>query len=305
MGPMIKINLPQSASASKLPITYRLISQDLYQVPSPGLNSSSNHNNLSSKRSSRHVWRETLQLQGRVLHELRLTRRAANAAQRHIVEYEDLLRGPTVFVEDDEVAVAPASMKSFNVHIEAPRSAILTALCEYETCHAGGEDVPNRLVLWVDASVRSPSNGRIGIAVVHKLSRRSERWITKGYGLSRRMSTDAAEALAITQALQNALCMPDDMLAPGATVVVYSDSEHCLSRILHRPAREMNDCDAVLRRATSRIGRLRRRGFEVHLHYVPSHQHVPGNMLADQVAKYASRRQPCQRTRDKGKRVSQ
>ena len=200
---------------------------------------------------------------------------------------ETFLSGPTVGAEDSDIAsIFSRPVAVYNLNCP---TAVSTALDEYTNCHVRGEVVPNRLVFWVDASVRKRKEGGIGISVVHKVGPDTKDLITKGYTVNQKMTTNSAERLAIAQALQDALCISDDLLRPEATVVDYSDSKYCLRRILDFHASEGKVRHPVVKMTMTKAGGLMYRGVDVHFRWVPSHQHVSGDALADKVARLASR----------------
>ena len=142
----------------------------------------------------------------------------------------------------------------------------------------------------VDAAV-SRDDGLTGIAVVYKTHRHywASEWTATGYRIYEALDQVDAEAWAIWQALQvtlvkvrtdRAKVKPED---PCCLAVVYSDCKSALQWI--------DSGYTIGRRVVQKIialsSELRQLGVDVHLHWVPGHRGVPGNELADLVAKRA------------------
>lgn len=239
-----------------------------------------------NKKSSRFLWRATPQLRARVWHELEMARRAARLAKNRIVPFQDIPYGPTTGALDGGTVNKSVSPFPGNVYIQDPVAAVLFALSEYETCR--GVNAAKRLTFWVDASVWDGlEKGTVGIAVVHKDSRDPKDWITQGYTIPEILPVDCAECLAIAQALHNALDLMDRTPTPGSAVVVFSDSRSALTSILNFDLGSREFGHAIIETILIKARELSRRGVRVFLHWVPSHQHVPGNELADWVARLA------------------
>ena len=241
---------------------------------------------LMNKRRSRFVWQATPQLQARVQHELDAARIAVRLARTHIVPFRGIPYGPIAGARDCGAKSMSVSLFPGNVYIQEPVAAVSFALDEYETCRV---DAANRLTFWVDASVRKGNDGSVGLAVVHKGSRDAKDWITKGYIFHKFLPSDQAECLAIAQALHDALDMVDGRPTLGSAVVVYSDSHSALMNILNFDIEDRKFGYAIIEIVMMKARELRHRGVRVFLHWVPSHQHVPGNELADWVAGLASK----------------
>ncbi|KAF6222616.1 hypothetical protein HO133_000663 [Letharia lupina] len=152
---------------------------------------------------------------------------------------------------------------------------------------------PGRHSFHVDAAVSS-DNGLTGIAVVHKTHRQywASLWTAKGYRIREALDQEDAETWAIWQALQvtlekvhadRAQVKPQD---PCSLAVVYSDCAVALVKI----GKGRSDGRKVVQKIIDQSMELQRLGVEVQLHWVPGHVNIPGNELADLVAKKA--RQP-------------
>ena len=239
-----------------------------------------------TKRSSRSLWKANAQLRARVSHELSMARIALRLATTYIIPFRGIPYGPTTSVQEGGTNDKSGTTFPGNVYIQEPIAAVSFALDEYETCRV---DAANRLTFWVDASVRKGKDRVVGIAVVHKGSRNSKDWIPQGYSMHENLPINHAECLAIAQALHNALYLMDELPKPGSAVVVYSDSQYALGRILNFDVRNRGFGYAIVEMIMNKARELRRRGMRVFLHWVPSHQHVPGNELADWVARLASK----------------
>lgn len=239
-----------------------------------------------NKKSSRFLWKATPELYARVWGELKMARIAARLAKSRIVPFNPIPYGPTTGAQEGGTVNKSVSPFPGNVYIQDPVAAVLFALGEYETCR--GANPANRLTFWVDASVwDGKKRGAVGIAVVHKGSRDLKGWITQGYTIHKKLPVDCAESLAIAQALHNALDLVDRTPTPGSAVVVFSDSRCALASILNFGLGSREFGYAIIETILVKARELRRRGVRVFLHWVPSHQHVPGNELADWVARLA------------------
>lgn len=239
-----------------------------------------------NKKSSRFLWKATPELHARVWGELKMARIAARLAKSRIVPFNPIPYGPTTGAQEGGTVNKSVSPFPGNVYIQDPVAAVLFALGEYETCR--GANAANRLTFWVDASVwDGETRGAVGIAVVHKGSRDLKDWIAQGYTIHKKLPVDCAESLAIAQALHNALDLEDSTPTPGSAVVVFSDSRSALASILNFGLESREFGYAIIETILIKARELRRRGVRVFLHWVPSHQHVPGNELADWVARLA------------------
>ena len=151
---------------------------------------------------------------------------------------------------------------------------------------------PGRHSYHVDAAV-SFKNDLTGLAVVHKEHRKNwaSPWVTRGFQLNRALDQTDAEVWAIWQALEMVLkkffrergYSGQD---PCSTAVIYSDCQPALERIANGKGGD----EKIVRRIVNRSIGLRQMGVEIQLHWVPGRRNVPGNELADLVAKRA--RQP-------------
>lgn len=152
---------------------------------------------------------------------------------------------------------------------------------------------PGRYSFHVDAAV-SRAEGITGIAVVHKTHRQywASLWTAKGYRIFETLDQNDAETWAIWQALQLTLEKVHADRAnpkqqdPCSVAVVYSDCAGALQGIRNGSS----DGKKVVRKIIAQSMELQQFGVEVHLHWVPGHRNIPGNELADLVAKKA--RQP-------------
>ena len=152
---------------------------------------------------------------------------------------------------------------------------------------------PGRHSFHVDAAV-SRGDEMTGIAVVQKKDRRNwaSEWTAKGYRIHEARDQWDAEVWAIWQALQTVLdkvhadraqVKPQD---PCSLAVVYSDCKTALRWIGNGSPKG----GKVVQKVIAQSIQLQRLGVDVHLHWVPGHRDIPGNELADLVAKKA--RQP-------------
>ena len=204
---------------------------------------------------------------------------------------EDSAYEQGVTTQDDEIGAETEATKAEAfaglVIIQDRLSAMNQALADHDE-HRTRRKVPGRLSFHVDASVSR--YGTTGIAVVHKKHRQdwASLWTAKGYRILETLDSRDAEAWAIWQALQITL---EKAYANRAEVkprdscslaVVYSDCAGALRRINGE-----SDGGKVVRKIIRQSIELQRLGVEVHLHWVPGHRNIPGNELADRVAKKA------------------
>ena len=279
-----------SASSFEQPQAVVTTKQNQKFAPSAHSNATVDERMLLNKQTSRNIWKATPELYARTLRELGNISMALNLAKRHIVPFRDIPCEPDVCLEDGGDANKVSLFGPLRAFIEDCSTAVSVALDEYKPRQISGESASKRFVFWVDASIRERKLGGVGISVVHKVARDSDDWITQGYIVNRRMTIFYAEALAIVQALHNASCMSDSLLEPGTTVVVYSDCKFFLRRTIAFDESNGEDAHFLVGTTRRKAEELRRRGISVELHWVPSHQHVPGNVLADKVARLASKK---------------
>lgn len=144
-----------------------------------------------------------------------------------------------------------------------------------------------RYSYFVDASI-SKKRRLTGLAMVYKTDQDGEEppWTTQGFQIKAILDSTQAETWAIWQALSNvrqkvqADCAESE--EPSCAVaVIYSDCAGALQRM------EKNDVThhGVTKMVVEESIELRRLGVYVCLHWVPGHRGVPGNELADRVAK--------------------
>ena len=145
---------------------------------------------------------------------------------------------------------------------------------------------------YVDAAVSSQYE-LTGLAVVCKTHRdyESSPWAVQGFQINQALGSTDAEIWVILQAMRNVRQQVQaDRRELGqdicAVTVIYSD---CLSA-LERIEKVSLSHQGVTKMAIKESIELRRLGVDVQIHWVPGHRSVPGNELADRVAKIA--RQP-------------
>ena len=151
---------------------------------------------------------------------------------------------------------------------------------------------PGRYSFHVDAAVWR-HDGCTGIAVVYKTHRQywDSEWIATGYRIDEALGATEAEAWAIWQALQVTLekIRADRIIlkpqGPCSIVAIYSDCQAALMWIGNGYSYDRK----VVRKIAAQSIELQQLGVDVHLHWCPGHRGVPGNELADLVAKRAWR----------------
>ncbi|GAD92627.1 predicted protein [Paecilomyces variotii No. 5] len=171
--------------------------------------------------------------------------------------------------------------------------ALSYALSEYKL----RSRIPNRMVYWVNGSVaRRPGRNHVpGIAVVSKSKDEGcpFLWKIQGYRIHKKMGCLDIELLAILQALQIAFDESDETRSEGIygeqqTLVIYSGCQEALDMILHHLTRARRDTtNMLLEWIVDLTDALRDFYGSVELHWVPGHRDVPGNYLAEYVARRA------------------
>ena len=165
------------------------------------------------------------------------------------------------------------------------------ALDEYN----GRRKLPGRMTFWVDGS-RS-HNGVSGTAVVFRANPRvvGSKWTVRAYTVLEfdRLGTIHTEALAIMHALRIALAEAvrnDGTDAKASEVVIFSDCTTALRAI--ESFTDEGQCwgKSLLARIATLVNELGILETKVQLHWVPAHKDIPGNYLADALAKRAARR---------------
>ena len=161
-----------------------------------------------------------------------------------------------------------------------------------------------RTTFWADASC--PANGvgddarESGLGVVYRalvMPRGSDEWITEGYRIPAPVDVTVAETLAVLGALLIAVKRfrtRNGVLEKEQTVLIFSDCKDALVHIQHFESGK--SCvnrggvpDEIVYKILTNTQQLSDEGVKVELHWVPGHKGVPGNELADEVAKYAAR----------------
>ena len=172
-------------------------------------------------------------------------------------------------------------------HLEAMEYA----LDEYN----GRRKIPGRMAFWVDGS-RSP-NGVSGTAVAFRAKPRlvGSKWTVRAYTVLEfdRLGTTHTEALAIMHALRIALVEAvrnDGTDAKASDVVIFSDCAPALHALEHFTNEGQCWGRSLLARIATLANELSILDIKVQLHWVPAHKGIPGNYLADFLAKRAARR---------------
>ena len=202
--------------------------------------------------------------------------------------YATNLVSPSEQIIVDQGVTSFAGQITVRPHLEAMEYA----LDEYN----GRRKIPGRMTFWVDGSV-SP-RGVSGTAVAFRANSRAvgSKWIVRAYTVLEfeRLGTIHAEALAIMHALRIALANAinnDGTSAKASDVVIFSDCMSALQRI--EDFTDEGHCwgKPLLGRIMFLANELRKVNVKLQLHWVPAHKGIPGNYLADVLAKRATRRQ--------------
>ena len=192
-------------------------------------------------------------------------------------EQDIIDRGITRFV--GQIIIRP--------HLEAMEYA----LDEYN----GRRKLPGRTAFWVDGS-RSP-NGVSGTAVAFRANPRlvGSKWTVRAYTVLEfdRLGTTHTEALAIMHALRVALAEAvrnDGTDAKVSDVVIFSDCATALHILKDFTLEDQCWGRSLLARIATLVNELSILEVKVQLHWVPAHKGIPGNYLADSLAKRAARK---------------
>ena len=197
----------------------------------------------------------------------------------------------TVCPSEQDVIDRGVTRFAGQITIRPHLEAMEYALDEYN----GRRKIPGRMAFWVDGS-RSP-NGVSGTAVAFRANPRQvgSKWIVRAYTVMEfdRLGTTHTEALAIMHALRIALAEAvrnDGTDAKASSVVIFSDCATAL-HILEDFTNE-GQCwgRSLLARIATLANELSILDVKVQLHWVPAHKGIPGNYLADFLAKRAARR---------------
>ncbi len=244
--------------------------------------------------------------QARIKREMARARKAANDTQNYsnyslfgsnndalieelkIPSYAFKLVSPSEQDIIDQGVTCFAGSITIRPHLEAMEFA----LDEYN----GRRKIPGRMSFWVDASL-SP-RGVSGTAVVFRANPRvvGSKWVVRAYTILEfdRLGTIHTEALAIMHALRIALAkaiLNDGTDAKASDVVIFSDSMSALHRIESFAQEGRCWGRPLLGRIATLANELTNLGVNVQLHWVPAHKSIPGNYLADVLAKRATRRE--------------
>ena len=172
-------------------------------------------------------------------------------------------------------------------HLEAMEYA----LDEYN----GRRKIAGRMAFWVDGS-RSP-NGVSATAVAFRTNPRlvGSKWTVRAYTVLEfdRLGTTHTEALAIMHALRIALAEAvrnDGTDSKACHVVIFSDCATALQMLADFKNEDQCWGRSLLARIATLANELSILDVKVQLHWVPAHKGIPGNYIADFLAKRASRR---------------
>ncbi|KAL8910335.1 MAG: hypothetical protein Q9171_004379 [Xanthocarpia ochracea] len=150
---------------------------------------------------------------------------------------------------------------------------------------------PGRHSYHVGAAL-SDKHDRTGLAVVFKTHRQdwASSWTAKGYQIKKQLDRTDAGTWAIWQALELVLEKTygdsgyEEPSDPCFLAVIYSDCQSALRRI----GNLIRGGGIVAQRIRNQTEELQELGVNVELHWCPGHRRVPGNSLADRLAKEAT-----------------
>ncbi|CEL02874.1 hypothetical protein ASPCAL04037 [Aspergillus calidoustus] len=122
-----------------------------------------------------------------------------------------------------------------------------------------------------------------GAAVVYEDKSAPTGWYERGFGLQGVVRSGEAEMYGVDQALQLALdaLSPED---PRKKVSLLTDSQEALRMIKKQLTSKTAKFSKVTEAAASKTVKLRERGIQLELRWVPGHTKLPGNMVADRCA---------------------
>ena len=197
----------------------------------------------------------------------------------------------TVCPSEQDVTDRGIARFTGQITIRPHLEAMEYALDEYN----GRRKIPGRMTFWVDGS-RSPT-GVSATAVAFRENPRlvGSKWTVRAYTVLEfdRLGTTHTEALAIMHALRIALAEAvrnDGTDAKASVVCIFSDCATAL-HILDEFTNEAQCWGrSLLARIATLANELRILDVKVQLHWVPAHKGIPGNYLADFLAKRAARR---------------
>ncbi|KAI0010666.1 hypothetical protein F4779DRAFT_280119 [Xylariaceae sp. FL0662B] len=197
--------------------------------------------------------------------------------------------------EDEEVERVPNSdIGSVRFVIRERRKArdygIKVAQVDYEV------PGPPYLVFFADGSYSKGGTTFAGAGVTYRRSQdKCDTWVELAHGIVGAHNANDAEILAIGVALENALeevlSFESEPVQQGQrrlpAIIILSDSRHCFSSISSLIDKNLPSVKPSNRFVSLILGRLRilgELGVQVIFHWVPGHDDVPGNCVADKLA---------------------
>ena len=174
------------------------------------------------------------------------------------------------------------SFFSKNVKIEHKISATRRAVDEHQLSNE------RRHAYYCDASVVNMTK-RTAVAVAWKqtvVAGEPQRWVAKGFRVTQFILSEEAEAFAIVQALKIAIERTKDNGGFRTATIIYSDCTSVLGHLQGFPSvrqRFASNIYKIVELANS----LRNNAVDLSFCWVPGHIAIPGNTLADTVAKAA------------------
>ncbi len=135
------------------------------------------------------------------------------------------------------------------------------------------------LTFWCDGS--KLNHGGTGAAVVWKLE---NSWLMQKVTLGKNKEIFDAEMWGVSEAVKVAeqSCLRSLHLS---VISIFCDSQHVINRL------KVMDCkagQALKAQIYQKVERLIQQGYEISLHWVPSHSKVEGNEMADKAAREAA-----------------
>ena len=195
-----------------------------------------------------------------------------------------------LYTLEQDIAKNCLSLFTGQIIIRPQFDAIVYALDEYTTRGV----TPGRMALWVDGS--TSSKGVSGTAVAYKpnASVTKSEWFVKAYAVLEfdRLGNNNTETLAIMQALLFALSKVvhnDGTDAKVSLVAIFSDCVSALRGIETFNGGNQQENETLLAKIAALASELKAYNVIVQLHWVPGHKGVPGNVLADIMAKRATK----------------
>lgn len=211
----------------------------------------------------------------------------------------DMLWGPQVvplFQTLEKVNHPKTHLFPGDIFVKERKTALTFALLEHTTLRKSRD----RIAFWVDASIINKVES--GIAVVFRRSNNQEAdlaWDKRGYkirGMTKEVNgSNNVELIAISQAMVAAQEVAPSVLYGTSfhnfSVAIFSDSQGAISALREYGSKKKNRRShlSLVESTIAQARLLQALGIRIELHWVPGHTKVPGNVLADRIARFAAK----------------